>query len=177
MHATPALTPPISRNDHTLGDLDAPLQMLEFGDYQCPYCGAAQPVIQEIRRELGDRLLYAFRNFPLVQVHQYAEQAAEAAEAAGAQGKFWEMHDLLYQNQHALDYNHLVGYADQLGLDVEKFQQDLRDHAYRAKIASDYRSGEESGVPGTPTFFLNGIMYQGPIEPDAIIAAIRQAVS
>lgn len=168
------LTPPLSGRDHVLGNLDAPIQLVEFGDFQCPYCGTAQPVVEQVRQTAGDNLVYGFRNFPLP-MHQYAEIAAEAAEAAGAQGKYWQMHNLLYQNQRALAPDDLVGYAQQLGLDVQRFSRDLETHAYRNKIEQDVRSGEESGVPGTPTFFINGQIYQGPVESGALLEAMKSA--
>ncbi|HZS93547.1 MAG TPA: thioredoxin domain-containing protein, partial [Chloroflexota bacterium] len=119
------------------------------------------------------QLLFAFRNFPLVQIHPYALSAALAAEAAGAQGKFWQMHDLLYEHQDALAQSDLIGYARDLGPDVDKFSRDLENRTYLPKIESDIRSGEESGIPGTPTFFVNGEMYQGPVTAEGLIDAAR----
>lgn len=168
------LTPPLSDEDHTLGPENAPVELVEFGDYECPYCGAAQPAVREIRQQMGDRLRYGFRNFPLTQVHPFAEQAAEAAEAAGGQGKFWQMHDLLFQNQQALQLADLLGYAQQLGLDMNRFQRDLQEHTYLPRIRRDYESGVASGVPGTPTFFINGQMYQGPVDANSLLRAMSQ---
>lgn len=167
------LTPPISQNDHTIGPMHAPFQILEFGDYECPYCGQAEPAVQQVIQQLGDQLVFAFRNFPLVQIHPYALSAAFAAEAAGGQGKFWEMHDLLYQHQNALTQSDLIGYARDLDLDIDTFSSDLENRTYLPKIESDVRSGEESGVPGTPTFFVNGEMYQGPVTAEGLIDAVR----
>lgn len=171
---TSTLTPPVGDRDHTQGPTNAPVTLLEFGDYECPYCGTAEPVVKDVQQAMGDHLRFAFRNFPLPQ-HPYAEIAAEAAEAAGAQGKFWQMHDLLYQHQNALAPRDLVQYAQQLGLDVQEFEQDLQQHKGVGKLRQDIRSGEESGVQGTPTFFINGEMYQGELTPRALLSALRQA--
>src|SRR5919202_3360700 len=114
------LTVPVSSDDHTVGPVDAPLTLVEYADYQCPYCGEADQTVRQLRETLGDRLRFVYRNFPLVQSHPDAEQAAEAAEAANAQGRFWEMHDLLFQHQRSLDHDSLLGYAQQLGLDVDR---------------------------------------------------------
>lgn len=169
------LAEPVSQNDHVQGPADAPVTLLEYGDYQCPYCGQADQAVKAVQQRLGGNLRYAFRNFPLTQVHPYAYGAALAAEAAGAQGKFWEMHDLLYANQNALDEESLLRYAQQLGLDMQRFQHALRTDEYAGKIRSDMESGLRSGVQGTPTFFVNGRQYEGPTSPDGIIQAVRQA--
>ncbi len=176
---TPAtqLTPPVSARDHTEGPASAASTLLEFGDYQCPYCGEAQRTIEAVQQRLGGHLRFAFRNFPLVDAHPYAEGAAEAAEAAAAQGKFWEMHDLLYDNQNALDQADLLRYAKQLDLDVDRFRQDVESHRYHERIKEDVQSGEESGIPGTPTFFINGELYQGSPDVDSMVAALQQAAN
>lgn len=171
---TEQLTPPVSQEDHTQGPANAPVTVVEYGDYECPYCGEVVPWIQDLQKQMGDRLRFAFRNFPLPQ-HPYAEVAAEAAEAAAAQGKFWQMHDLLYSHQRALDPQHLVQYARQIGLNEDTFVKHLEDHAEVPRIQRDVDSGEQSGVQGTPTFFINGVQYQGPLTQQGVMQAIEQA--
>ncbi|MGH2449240.1 MAG: DsbA family protein [Chloroflexota bacterium] len=166
------LTPLVSSRDHTQGSPDAPYTLLEFGDYECPYCGTAEQPLHQVQQELGDQLQFAFRNFPLTQIHPYALEAAEAAEAAGGQGQFWKMHDLLYQNQRHLRHEDLLRYAAELQLDLDRFQRDLTDHTYLGRIQEDVESGERSGVPGTPCFFINGVRYEGPAQAAAMMAAI-----
>jgi len=150
------LAMPVGPRDHILGPDMAPVTMVEYGDYECPYCGAAHPIVQAIVERLGDDLRFAFRHFPLAQMHPHAQQAAEAAEAAGAQGKFWEMHDMLYEHQTALDGPHLLTYAAALNLDVERFADELTRRVYADRVREDFMSGVRSGVNGTPTFFING---------------------
>ena len=123
------LTQPVSERDHVQGPPTAPVTLVEYGDYECPYCGAAYPIVKEVKRRLGDRLRFVFRNFPLGNMHPHAEHAAEAAEAAAAQGKFWEMHDELYEHQRALDDAQLEGYAGAVGLDVERFDREMEGQA------------------------------------------------
>ncbi|HZU14142.1 MAG TPA: DsbA family protein [Chloroflexota bacterium] len=169
------LAVPVSPNDHTEGPATAPVTLLEYGDYECPYCGQANQVVQAVQQQVGDGLRYAFRNFPLTQIHPYAYGAALAAEAAGAQGKFWEMHNLLYAHQNALGMQNLMRYADQLGLDMDKFRRAMHTDEFAGKIRADIESGLESGVQGTPTFFINGRMYEGPTSPQGLIRAIQEA--
>ena len=163
----------ITPRDHVLGPPDAPVTLLEYGDYQCPYCGAAHPIVKALQRQLADSLRFAFRHFPLTTVHEYAEGAAEAAEAAGAQGKFWEMHDTLFENQPALDFESLVGYAEELGLDVERFATELENQVYAARVKEDFISGVRSGVNGTPTFFINGVRHEGSFDYETMLEAIQ----
>lgn len=170
------LKPPLDGRDHLRGDLSRPIHLVEFGDYQCPFCGQAEPVIKALQQAFGDQLCFAFRNFPIVGSHPHAEIAAEAAEAAGAQGMFWEMHDLLYENQHALDEPHLYRYAKRLGLDVVQLVTDLRAHRFLDKIRDDLHSGAISGVAGTPTFFINGLRHDGAHDFDTLYAAIVSAL-
>src|SRR6266478_4479637 len=158
---TAKLTLPVGQRDHWQGPENAPVTLLEYGDYQCPYCGQAYPIVKELQRRLGDRLSFVFRNFPLTQIHQHAQQAAEAAEAAGAQDKFWEMHDALFEHQRALDDKHLKEYAAKLGLDEARFSREMAEHSYAARLREDLLSGARSGVNGTPTFFINGERYDG----------------
>ena len=168
------LTLPIGGRDHVQGPIDAPIMLLEYGDYECPYCGDAYPVVKAIQERLGDRLCFAFRNFPLVNAHPHAEHAAEAAEAAGVQGKFWEMHDMLYENQSALDDEDLAEYAADLGLDARRLISEVVAGAQAARVREDFRSGARGGVNGTPTFFINGVRYDGAPDVDALLAALIQ---
>ena len=168
------LTVPVSERDHVEGSLDAPMTLVEYGDYQCPYCGAAHPIVKQVRAALGDQLAFVFRHFPLVSAHPYALIAAEAAEAAGAQGQFWPMHDRLYQNQHALDPQNLVLHAAALDLDVERFVNDLEAHRHLPRVREDLASGARSGVNGTPTFFVNGVRHEGAYDVESLIAALTE---
>ena len=152
---------PMPDRDHIQGPIDAPIKLVEYGDYECPYCGEAYPVVKAIQERLGERLCFAFRNFPLATAHLHAEHAAEAAEAGGAQGRFWEMHDLLYENQNALEDEDLAGYASALGLDAEPLMREVEAGAHAARIQEDFRSGARQGVNGTPSFFINGVRYDG----------------
>ena len=166
------LTPPLNSNDHVRCNPGAPAQLVEYGDFECPFCGSAYSVVKALEEALGDRLAVAFRHFPLTQMHPHAMLAAEAAEAAGAQGRFWEMHDMLYEHQDALEPDDLRGYAEALGLDVDVFDRDLLAHKHRPKVRADFRSGAVSGVNGTPTFFINGHRYDGAWDVDSLFAAI-----
>ena len=167
---------PVSEHDHMRGPMDAPVTLVEYGDYQCPYCGKAHPIIEEIRRRMGDDLLFVFRNFPLTQIHPNAEHAAEAAEAAGAQDHFWEMHDLLYERQFALDDENLLEYAAELELDVPRLVAELEQGTYRDRVRDDFRGGVRSGVNGTPTFYINGLRHDGSWELEALLSALQSAV-
>ena len=174
--ASATLKPPVGPKDHMQGPPDAPVTLVEYGDYECPYCGEAYPVVKALQERLGDQMCFVFRNFPLTQVHPHAEEAAEAAEAAGAQGKFWEMHDLLYENQDALEPEDLVQYARALKLDLKRFVLEMREHVYVERVREDFRSGVRSGVNGTPTFFINGARHNGPFDLVSLLAAIEEAV-
>lgn len=169
------LTQPISSIDHVQGSSNAPAELVEYGDFQCPYCGAAFPILQQVLRKMGDRMQFAFRNFPLLEMHEYAQVAAEAAESAAAQGKFWEMHSMIYSNQDDLDVDHLYAWARSIGLDMDRFEQDLSDHAYEGKVHEDFMSGVRSGVNGTPTLFINGQRYEGPVELHALLDRLNEA--
>lgn len=172
-----SLALPVSDRDHIRGNPNAPLTLVEYGDYECPYCGAAHPIVQEVRRRMGDQLRFVFRHFPLAQIHLHAEHAAEAAEAAGAQDAFWEMHDTLYAHQHALDDHHLVAYAVALSLDVRRFERDMVGHVYADRVREDFMSGVRSGVNGTPTFFINGRRHEGPYDLESLLAALQGGVT
>jgi protein-disulfide isomerase len=171
-----SLMPPVSERDHVRGNPRAPATLLEFGDYECPYCGAAHPIVRRVHQRMGDRMRFVFRHFPLAQVHPHARTAAEAAEAAGAQGMFWEMHDTLYEHQHALDDLHLIEYATEIGLDVARFQLELASHAHAARVREDYLSALRSGANATPTFFINGRRHDGSYDEQALILALEAAV-
>jgi protein-disulfide isomerase len=164
---------PRAKHDHIAGPIDAPIALVEYGDYECPYCGEAYSVVKAIQERLGDRLCFAFRNFPLVNSHPHAEHAAEAAEAAAAQGKFWEMHDLLYENQQALEDEDLAAYGKTLGLDVSKLIAEVESDAHLARVRDDFKSGVRGGVNGTPTFFINGARYDGVRDFDEMLAALQ----
>jgi len=160
--------------DHIRGPLDAPVTVVEYGDFECPYCGRAEPAVRELLRDFAD-VRYVWRHLPLSDVHPNAELAAEAAEAAAAQGAFWPMHDLLLSRQDALQPADLVGYAEQLGLDVERFTHQLRKRAAAHRIADDIEGADLSGVTGTPTFFVNGRRHYGAYDIATLSAAVRQA--
>jgi Na+/H+ antiporter NhaA len=160
--------------DHIRGPVDAPVTVLEYGDFECPYCGQAEPVLRELLRDFGD-VAYVWRHLPLNDVHPNAQRAAEAAEAAAEQGAFWEMHDLLLEHQDALTYTDLLGYAGQLGLDVERFEEDLRTRSGAGRIAQDVDSADLSGVSGTPTFFVNALRHYGAYDIATLSAAVKAA--
>jgi protein-disulfide isomerase len=151
--------------------------LLEYGDYECPYCGAAYPILKQVQARMGDRLRFVFRNFPITTSHPHGEQAAEAAEAAAAQGKFWEMHDHLYEHQQHLTDSDLHGYAEELGLDVERFDSDLAGHAFADRVREDFMSGVRSGVNGTPSFYVNGAKYDGDYSLEALVAELERAAA
>jgi formate-nitrite transporter family protein len=159
---------PIVERDHIQGPTDAPLALVEYGDYECPRCGAAYPIVKAVQEQLGDRLCFAFRNFPLMNAHPHSARAAEAAEAAGAQGRFWPMHDMLLENQGALEDRHFAKYARKLGLDADRLIADLMNATHTLRVREDIRSGARAGVNGTPTFFINGVRYDGPLNEEAL---------
>lgn len=169
------LTKPVNDSDHISGPEDAAVTLVEYGDFQCPYCGAAFPVIKEIVDRMGNRLRFVFREFPLTEVHEFAEIAAEAAEAAGAQDKFWEMHDTIYENQDDLNVDHLFQWAQSIGLNMERFDRDLRSHRFQGKVHEDFMSGVHSGVNGTPTFFINENRYDGAASFEELLQALNEA--
>jgi protein-disulfide isomerase len=172
---TPQLIPPVHEGDHTLGPASAPVTLVEYGDYECPFCGAAQPSVREVLRIAGDSILFAFRHFPLSEIHPHATLAAEAAEAAGAQGRFWQMHELLFANQHALTPANLVTYAAVIGCDVDQFTADLEEHRFSAVVREHFLSGLRSGVNGTPTFFVNGVRHEGGYDVPSLLNSITLA--
>jgi protein-disulfide isomerase len=167
---------PVSeKRDHILGPRDAPVTLVEYGDYECPFCRATHGVVAALIERMGDDLRFVFRHFPITTIHPLAQQAAEAAEAAGVQGKFWPMHDTLYENQPRFDDQHLLAYAKALGLDLGTFARDISQHVHVPKIREDFLSGVHSGVNGTPTFFINGVRHDGPWDLPNLMAAIQMA--
>jgi protein-disulfide isomerase len=174
---TAVLTVPVSAEDHSQGPLDAPVTLVEYGDYECPHCGRAYPIVRDVQRQLGARLRFVFRNFPLREVHPHAQHAAEAAEAAAAQGRFWEMHDLIFEHQRALLDRHLHEYAGTLALDQARFDEELASHVHAARIKRDFSGGIRSGVNGTPTFFVNGVRHDGDWDAASLVAALERAIA
>lgn len=154
------LTVPVGPNDHIQGPETAPITLVEYGDFECPHSKRAVSIVRGLQRELGDRIRFVFRHFPLIK-HPHAELASEAAEAAAAQGKFWEMYEALFENQYSLEADDLAGYAEALGLDVGRFKQELKRHTHLPRVKEDVRSGVESGATGTPEFFVNGVIHAG----------------
>ena len=172
------LTMPVAEDrDHIQGPADAAVTLVQYGDYECSYCGAAYPIIKQVQARMGERLRFVFRNFPITTSHPHAEQAAEAAAAAAAQGRFWRMHDLLYENQGRLRDQDLRAYAEQLGLDLELFDQELADHVHAERVREDFMSGVRSGVNGTPTFYINGVRHDDTYEIETLLAALEQAAA
>ena len=167
-----SLTLPNPERDHISGSADGSIQLLEYGDYECPFCADAQPTVKEIQRRLGDDLTFAFRHFPLTNIHPHAEHAAESAEAAGAQGNFWGMHDLLFENQRALEDEDLAAYAAELGLDEMRLIREVASSVYASRIREDFKSGVRGGVNGTPTFFINGERYDGARDIEHFLGAL-----
>ena len=174
--ARATLTPPVGKHDHIQGSPTATVTLVEYGDYQCPFCGNAQPAIKKLQKHYGDQLRFVFRNFPQVRVHAYAQRAAEAAEAAGAQGKFWEMHDYLYEHPEALDVENLARAAGVLGLDKVKFDREVAERVYSKRVQQDVQSGNASGVGGTPTIFINGVRNDDDDDFVTLKAKIEEAI-
>jgi len=172
------LTVPVTEDrDHIEGPVDAAVTLVEYGDYECPYCGAAYPIIKEVQARMGERLRFVFRNFPITTSHPHAEQAAEAAEAAATRGRFWQMHDLLYENQRRLSDRDLRAYAEQLGLDIEEFDKELAEHVHAVRVREDFMSGVRSGVNGTPTFYIDGTRHDDSYELETLLAALERAAA
>jgi protein-disulfide isomerase len=172
------LDPPVDDGrDHILGPVGAPLTLVEYGDFECPFCGAATHVVEELRERFGDELRYVFRHLPLADVHPHAELAAEASEAAARQGKFWEFHDRLFENQTKLQLEDLVGYAAGLELDVEEFTRALTEGRHREHVRRDSASAEASGAGRTPTFFVGGVLHMGPTDTETLSAALLRSRS
>jgi len=169
----PFLADPVSADDHSRGPDDATLIVVEYGDYQCPYCDAARIVVDELLRNFRGLLRFVFRNFPLADVHPHAKKAAEVAEAVGLQGKFWEMHDVLFDNQWQLDDDALLRYAAQVGADVHQMMADLGRGPLR-RVESDFESALRSGANATPTFFVNGVRYDGSLQYEPLANYLQE---
>ena len=174
LEAPARLIPPVGERDHQKGLAAAPVVLVEYGDYECPYCGRADQIISDLQEGLDREILYIFRHFPITTTHLHAQKAAEAAEAAGAQGKFWQMHHRLFANQHALEEADLLGYARQIGLDVDQFRQELQEGVYADRVREDFLSGVRSGANSTPTFFIDGLRYDGAWDLESLTEAIEK---
>lgn len=171
------LKTPVTASDHTQGLDSAPVTLVEYGDLECPHCAAAYAIVKGIRKKMGDRLRFVFRHFPLAQVHPHAMHAAEAAEAAGAQKRFWDMYDILFGRQDALEDKDLVRYAGALRLDRKRFEEEMASEKWVPKIREQFQAGIHSGVNGTPTFFVNGMRYDGPWDAVRLLAVLEAAAS
>jgi protein-disulfide isomerase len=167
------LRAPVTPHDHVRGPADAPVTLVEYGDYECPHCGAAHPVVNLVQDHFGPRLRFVFRHFPLNQAHPNAESAAESAEFAGAHGRFWEMHDGIYENQDRLGLPLLFALTGALGLSESDLRAALVSGTYAPKVKSDFLGGVRSGVNGTPSFFINGMRHDGTYAFDDLVAAIE----
>lgn len=172
----PALTLPVGTRDHAQGPDDADVTLVEYGDYQCPDCRRAHPVVKAVQERFGARLRFVFRNFPLSEAHPNAAGAAAAAEAAGAQGAFWAMHDALFGPPESLAESAILARASQLGLDVERMSAELQSHTHAARVREDFLSGVRSGVNGTPTFFIDGVRHDGNWDEPFLISALEAAI-
>src|ERR687896_831137 len=172
------LTVPVNiGSDHIRGSINAPVTIVEYGDYECPYTGMAYPIVKEIIRHFDEKIYFVFRNFPLNDIHPHAQHAAEAAEAAAAQDKFWQMHDYLFEHQKALDDSHLFEYAQKVELDIDKFKKEMSGHIYTSLINESLRNGIDSGVEGTPTFFVNGVHYEDSLDLDTFSNVLKNLTS
>jgi protein-disulfide isomerase len=170
---TSRLLLPIRSFDHVHGPEDAPYTLVEYGDYECPDCGRLYVILRDLQREIPSRLRVVFRHYPLSGIHPHAQQAAEAAEAAAVQGKFWEMHTLLFERQEALQTKDLIFYAGELGLDVERFRNELKHQTYRDRVRADFIAGVQNGVYGTPGLFLNGSRYDGDWDRETLLKLLK----
>ncbi len=167
----------VGAEDHLQGDPAAQCSLVEYGDYQCPHCGRAYPIVKRIQKHFGKRLSFVFRNFPLTQMHAWAEAAAEVAEFAGAHGKFWEMHDLLFENQARLGNSLFLELTEALDLSPSQLQTAVVEHTYRNRVRADFAGGVRSGVNGTPTFFIDGQRYNGAFDFDSLSRAVERSMS
>ena len=171
--STMPLSRPVEDRDHAIGQADAAVTLLEYGDFECPYSQEGTAIARVVYEEFQGRLRFVFRHFPLTK-HPHAQQASEAAEAAAAQGKFWEMAEILFTNQQALTTRNLIRYAEQLGLNTKQFERDLSEHRYAETVQADVLSGKESRVTGTPTWFINNDRYDGPDDPETLRAVLQR---
>lgn len=170
------LSIPVSEDDHIQGAADAGCTLVEYGDYECPHCGHAHPIVKRLQKHFGNRLRFVYRNFPLTQIHPQAEPAAEVAEFAGAHGKFWEMHDLLFENQDGLGPELYEELAGELKLPLAEMRKAVAEGKYRTRVRADFSGGVRSGVNGTPTFFINGTRHNGPFDYEVLVEAIAGAL-
>jgi protein-disulfide isomerase len=170
-----SLQVPVSAEDHIQGRANAPLTLVEYGDFECPHCGKAHTVVKRLQNHFGDRMRFVYRNFPLTDIHPIAEPAAEAAEFAGAKGKYWPMHDAIFEHQRSLSPELLVSLASRLQLDPDELASAVDDQKFLDKISKDVEGGERNGVHGTPTFFINGQQYQGPWQFEDLVQAMEAA--
>jgi NhaA family Na+:H+ antiporter len=170
------LMPSVSERDHVQGSLDAPVVFVEYGDYECPHCLQAHSIVRELQDRLGERVCFVYRHFPIRSSHTHAQHAAEAAEAAGAQGRFWEMHNLLFENQGVLLDENLIEYARQIGLDEAQFERDLAEGRFKDRVEENFKSGVRSGVNGTPTFYINGERYDGPWDVESLVEEVEKPI-
>lgn len=175
-HAHFVLTVPVSETDHALGPAHAPVTVVEYGDLECPNCKQAAPAVKLLLARFENQVRFVFRHFPLEGVHPHAELAAEAAECAGGQDKFWEMHDLLFENQEHLKLNHLRSYAERLQLDMARFTAEMNDHVYLQRVREHLQSGNDSGVRSTPTFFVNGRIQDVSFGLHSLTEAVQAAL-
>jgi protein-disulfide isomerase len=173
-HGPVKLAVPVNHLDHVMGSAQAPVSIVEYGDFECPACKLAYPAVKLLLKTFGSAVRVAYRHFPLVEVHPHAELAAEAAEAAGAQGKFWPMHDLLFENQQHLKANHLRAYAQRLELDLSRYDYEMGDHVYLQRVREHVASGVASGVRATPGFYLNGVPQDVSFGFERLMEAVRQ---
>jgi len=171
------LKPTVSVQDHVRGDLHAPGILVEYGDFQCPHCGAAYPILKKIEKDYKDKMAFVFRHFPLAEIHPFAQAAAVASEAAANQGKFWQMHALIFENQQLLGIEMLLQLAESLKLDMKRFGHDFKDPKMFKKVEDQFESGILSGVNGTPSFYINGAKYNDSYDYDSLTRAIDQAIS
>jgi protein-disulfide isomerase len=172
-----ALRTPVNETDHLFGPADAPIELVEYGDYQCPHCGKAHPIVKDLLQQVGQQVKFAFRHFPLSKIHPQARMAALAAEAAGLQNKYWKMHDIIFENQKRLHHTALLEYAAGIGLQMDQFTSDMERQELATKVDSHFYSGMRSGVSATPTFFINGEKYTGSWENDDLLQYLKSAFS
>lgn len=168
---------PVSSQDHIQGNDHALITLVEYGDYECPYCGAAYPIVKRIQKHFGERLKFVFRNFPITESHPHAGIAAMSAEFAATKGKFWEMHDLLYENQDNLEFSDLLNYAKSLNLSFDELKIAIENETFSEKIQEDFMGGVRSGVNGTPTFFINGQRFNDSFEYENLLEAITKELT
>ena len=168
---------PVTESDHIQGSADALVTLVEYGDYECPHCGHAHPIVRLLQKQFGEQLRFVFRNFPLKEIHPNAETAAESAEFAGVNGQFWEMHDGIFENQDAIGLPLLFELAQGLELSVPELRDALEARQFEHRVREDFRGGVRSGVNGTPTFFINGLRHDGPFELEDLVEAIERQMA